>query len=88
MKTFAMSVLGIVCSVAAVATDDTAVEEKLRALGGKVTVENGVATNLTFADLMQVGRGRAPQEDLKRMFWKFDQLQLREQPALKRLSGR
>ena len=47
MKTFALSVIGIACVVAAVAADDRAVAEKLRALGGKVTEENGVVTTVS-----------------------------------------
>jgi hypothetical protein len=81
MKTFALSVIGIVCGVAAVAADDRAVAEKLRALGGKVTEKNGVVTTVSFADVMKLGS----QEDLKRLFAKFDQLQLREQPSLARV---
>jgi len=81
MKTFALSVIGILCVVAAVAADDRAVAEKLRALGGKVTEENGVVTTVSFDDLMKLGS----QEDLKRLFAKFDQLQLREQPSLARV---
>ena len=48
MKIFALSVMGIVCVVAAAAADDHAVAGKLSALGGKVTEENGVVTAVSF----------------------------------------
>jgi hypothetical protein len=81
MKTFAMSLIGIACVVTAVAADDRAAAEKLRALGGKVTEDNGMVTTVSFDDVMKLGT----QEDLKRLFAKFDQLQLREQPSLARV---
>jgi hypothetical protein len=81
MKTFTLTVIGIVCWAAAVAADDRAVAEKLRALGGKVTEENGVVTAVSFEDVMKLGT----QEDLKRLFAKFDHNQLREQPSLTRV---
>jgi hypothetical protein len=81
MKTLALSVMAIVCVGAAVAAAERAVAEKLRALGGKVTEENGAVTTVSFDDLMK----RGSQEDLKRLFAKFDQAQLREQPSLARV---
>jgi hypothetical protein len=81
MKTLAWSVVGIVCGVAAVGADDRAVAEKLRALGSKITEENGVVTTVSFADVMKL----RSQEDLKRLFAKFDPLQLREQQSLARV---
>lgn len=78
MKTFALSVLGIVCAVSAAVADDQAIAEKLTALGGQVTQDNGVVTGVRFEDLMKQGS----QEDLKRQFAAYDQKQLHDVPAL------
>jgi hypothetical protein len=81
MKSFLLSVMGILCMVAAATADERDVAEKLRALGGKVTEENGMVTAVAFDDLMN----RGSQEDLKRLYAAFDQTQLRDQPSLARV---